>query len=129
MSLDEVVHPKFSYVFIPVDINDPVEERTFEGKEHNFRELLNSHFNRENLLKAEEDSFKKDLSQKADGKLTDAQLSCLVSGQHTYQVGTHAFFPDKSTERKKQNFFQVVETWLVENEEEKEEEEAKHLKR
>ncbi|CBZ55065.1 putative zinc finger MYND domain-containing protein [Neospora caninum Liverpool] len=86
MSLDDVVHEKFTFVFVPADINDPVEEREFEGEEKRFRSTLNSHFNRENLLKTEADRFKDDLSKKADGKLSDEQLSTLIGAQHTYQI-------------------------------------------
>ncbi|PHJ20649.1 mynd finger domain-containing protein [Cystoisospora suis] len=86
MSLDDVVHKKFSYIYIPASMDDAVEERSFEGQEKNFRALLNRHFNRENLLKDEEEKFKKDLSHKADGRLTDDQLSSLIAGQHTYQI-------------------------------------------
>ncbi|EPR61159.1 MYND finger domain-containing protein [Toxoplasma gondii TgCatPRC2] len=86
MSLDDVVHKKFTFVFVPADINDPVEERTFEGEEKSFRATLNAHFNRENLLKTEADKFKDDLSKQADGKLSDEQLSTLIGIQHTYQI-------------------------------------------
>ncbi|PFH34085.1 MYND finger domain-containing protein [Besnoitia besnoiti] len=86
MSLDDVQHAKFTFLYVPADINDAVQERTFEGEERGFRAAMNAHFNRENLLQKEADKFKEDLSKKADGKLTDEQLTTLIGAERTYQI-------------------------------------------
>ncbi|KAK6588228.1 hypothetical protein RS030_6806 [Cryptosporidium xiaoi] len=43
-SLDEIVHEKFCYVYIPYHESDKVEVREFSGKEESFKNLLRSHF-------------------------------------------------------------------------------------
>ncbi|KAH8741816.1 hypothetical protein FG386_001390 [Cryptosporidium ryanae] len=43
-SLDEIVHEKFFYVYIPYHESDEVEVREFSGKELDFKNLLRSHF-------------------------------------------------------------------------------------
>lgn len=86
MSLTEVEHKKFTYVLIPACMDDPVDERQYEGKEEGFQQALKEHFSREQLLQREKEKFKDDLSQKAKGKLTDDQLSALAGAEHSYQI-------------------------------------------
>ena len=43
-SLQNTLHSEFKYIKIPCDINDPVLELPFTGRESEFKDLLNIHF-------------------------------------------------------------------------------------
>lgn len=90
MSLDDVVHPKFTYLLIPQDIDSPVQELEFEGREEEFREQLKSHLNQEkinSLNKQNFQEFKKGLKEKTEGKIDDEGIERMVQGSsQNYQV-------------------------------------------
>ncbi|KAL8275397.1 hypothetical protein Esti_000719 [Eimeria stiedai] len=90
MSLDDVVHPRFTYLLIPQDINSAVEELEFEGKEADFREHLKSHLNREKINSLNQKNFqqfKEGLKEKADGKIDEEGIERMVQGSsHNYQL-------------------------------------------
>lgn len=64
-SIESVLHPTFKYVFIPRDVGDPVEVREFEGREKDFKALLNNEFQRDVMMQSEKKELTKTLmSQK-----------------------------------------------------------------
>lgn len=90
MSLDDTIHPKFTFLLIPQDINNPVQELEFEGKEADFREKLKAHLNQEKvncLNKHNFQEFKRGLKDKAEGKIDDEGIERMVQGSsQNYQI-------------------------------------------
>ncbi|CDI77440.1 zinc finger MYND domain-containing protein, putative, partial [Eimeria acervulina] len=90
MSLDDVEHPLFKYILVPYDINLPVQELTFEGREDNFREQLKTHLNNEKINCLNQQNFKdfkEQLKLKAEGKIDDDGLDKVVQGSsQNYQI-------------------------------------------
>ncbi|OEH80308.1 zinc finger mynd domain-containing protein [Cyclospora cayetanensis] len=90
MSLDDVVHPQFTFLLIPQDIDSPVQELQFKGREEDFREQLKTHLNREkiNCLNQQRfKEFKQGLKEKSEGKIGDEGLERMVQGtSQNYQV-------------------------------------------
>uniref|UniRef100_A0A3B0MG51 MYND finger containing protein, putative n=1 Tax=Theileria annulata TaxID=5874 RepID=A0A3B0MG51_THEAN len=66
-TIGEVVHKKFTYVYVSSDINIPVKVLEFSGKENSFRDLITSHFTRHNLLPEERQDFEKYLIKEYEG--------------------------------------------------------------
>lgn len=85
-SITNVVHKKFKYIYIPEDINNDVQEFTFEGKEKNFQNKIKQFFNSELLNKNEKSSLMCTLGEKVEGKMNDEQLSNAVECSYTYQI-------------------------------------------
>ncbi|XP_026193698.1 uncharacterized protein LOC34624050 [Cyclospora cayetanensis] len=90
MSLDDVVHPQFTFLLIPQDIDSPVQELQFKGREEDFREQLKTHLNREkiNCLNQQRfKEFKQGLKEKSEGKIGDEGLERMVQGtSQNYQI-------------------------------------------
>ncbi|BAM38788.1 conserved hypothetical protein [Theileria orientalis strain Shintoku] len=58
-TIGDVVHKKFTYIYVSSDINTPVKALEFSGKENDFRDLLTGHFTRHHLLPEERQNFEK----------------------------------------------------------------------
>nr|AET50614.1 hypothetical protein [Eimeria tenella] len=90
MSLDEVEHAEFKFLLIPYDIDKPVQELIFKGKEASFRDLLKTHLNNEKincLNKKNFDNFRQELKKKAEGKIDDQGLERVLQGSsQNYQI-------------------------------------------
>eukprot|EP00923_Selenidium_pygospionis_P009691 GHVN01016682.1.p1 GENE.GHVN01016682.1~~GHVN01016682.1.p1 ORF type:complete len:255 (+),score=51.85 GHVN01016682.1:121-885(+) len=66
MSLDDVIHQdRFKYIFIPADPNEEVEEREFQGREKDFKNLMRLHLSSTSLFNDQKNKFKQDLKREA----------------------------------------------------------------
>lgn len=91
MSLEDTVHEEFKFVFIPADINDPIEERSFSGKETLFKNILLKHFTQSQLdakgREALKESIKSDVQKNTQGmKISEEHMSLAMEQSNNYQI-------------------------------------------
>ncbi|KAK9173189.1 MYND finger family protein [Cryptosporidium meleagridis] len=91
-SLDEVIHEKFTYVFIPYHDSDKIEVREFSGKEVNFKNLMRSHFS--SKLRSSEVSKLQETFNK-ESKASDQLVEQAILNSQNYEI-ISLVLPNKS---------------------------------
>ena len=91
MSIEDSIHAEFKYVFIPADINDPVDERVFEGKEVAFKDLMMRHFCSSQLDAKGQEKLKESISEEVrknakDVQIQDAHMRAVMDQSNNYQI-------------------------------------------
>eukprot|EP01055_Gregarina_sp_Pseudo9_P004529 Gregarina_sp_Pseudo_9__4528@NODE_46_length_5037_cov_13_741297_g43_i0_p4_GENE_NODE_46_length_5037_cov_13_741297_g43_i0NODE_46_length_5037_cov_13_741297_g43_i0_p4_ORF_typecomplete_len251_score48_73zfMYND/PF01753_18/7_9e13zfC6H2/PF15801_5/0_007Meleagrin/PF08189_11/3_2e03Meleagrin/PF08189_11/0_042DUF3846/PF12957_7/0_13zfC2HCIx2C/PF10782_9/5_8zfC2HCIx2C/PF10782_9/7_5e02_NODE_46_length_5037_cov_13_741297_g43_i017112463 len=68
-SLRDITHRPFKYIFIPQNIEDAVEVRTYEGAEGGFQDLMRLHFSTRALNGEEKAKLSENLQQEVKARL------------------------------------------------------------
>uniref|UniRef100_A0A0G4G8D9 MYND-type domain-containing protein n=1 Tax=Chromera velia CCMP2878 TaxID=1169474 RepID=A0A0G4G8D9_9ALVE len=85
-SIEGIEHPEFSYIFIPSDVEEQIQEIRFAGTERNFKEKLRAHFSQAVLKDAA--GLKKNMQSQMRGASVDDDVLTRIAADSgsNYQI-------------------------------------------
>eukprot|EP00918_Siedleckia_nematoides_P098123 GHVU01214825.1.p1 GENE.GHVU01214825.1~~GHVU01214825.1.p1 ORF type:complete len:184 (+),score=47.60 GHVU01214825.1:343-894(+) len=84
--LDDVVHSKLTYVFVPMDMADEMEERQYSGSERGFKEILTNHFGQNKMTAKESKELQKSISEQAKDKVAPQVMKTAMEASQSYEI-------------------------------------------